>query len=93
MPSKKEPVLFRDVLQCFARFPKRDDTLSGIVQWWLLENRIEWAVAEVQAALNELVARQIVIEWSSADGQKRYKANPERRDELKALLKENVKRK
>jgi len=85
MPSKSEPFLFREVLQCFARFPERDDTLNGIVEWWLLENRIAWSVVEVQAALDELVARGFVIMWATGSGQKRYKANPARQTEIEEL--------
>jgi len=85
MRIKNEPVLLRDVLQCFARFPQREDTLSGIVEWWLMENRIEWCVVEVQAALDELVTQGFVLTWSSADGQKRYRANPKRQKNIQKL--------
>ena len=81
-----EPVLFREVLQCFVRFPQRHDTLQGIAQWWLLENRIEWAVAEVQAALDQLVARSLILTWRTADGQTRYKINAAAWASIEALL-------
>ena len=69
MSETHEPVLLREVLACFVRWPQRHDTLRGIAQWWLMEHRIEWAVAEVQAALDELVARSLVLAWRTADGQ------------------------
>jgi hypothetical protein len=85
-----EPALFRQVLQCFARFPQRQDTLQGITQWWLMENRIEWAVTEVQAALDELVARDLVVARRTADGQTRYKINATAREAIEALLLETI---
>lgn len=81
--------MLREVLECFARFPERHDTLQGITQWWLLENRIEWAIGEVRAALDELVARGLVIAWRTADGQTRYHANPSARAEITALVERN----
>jgi hypothetical protein len=86
MAVTNEPVLLRELLQCFARFPQRHDTLQGITQWWLLENRIEWAVIEVQAALDELVARDLVVAWRTTDGQTRYKVNPAHLPEIQALV-------
>ena len=88
MDVNYEPALFREVLQCFARFPQRDDTLQGITQWWLLENRIEWAVSEVHAALDALVARGLVIARRTIDGQTHYKVNPAARERIDALLRE-----
>jgi hypothetical protein len=85
MDFTNEPVLFREVLECLARFPQREDTLQGITQWWLMENRVDWAVAEVQAALDELVGRGFVIAWPAADGQTRYRANPDAQEQIEAL--------
>lgn len=84
--ANERPLLLREVLECFARFPDRQDTLQGITQWWLLENRIDWAIGEVRAALEELVARGLVIAWRTADGQTRYHANPEAREQIVALV-------
>ncbi len=92
MAVTNEPVLLREVLQCFARFPKRHDTLQGIAQWWLLENRIEWAVAEVQAALDELVIRGLVIAWRTGDGQTRYKVNLAAWEQIEALAHRTIPR-
>lgn len=89
MALTNEPVLLREVLQCFARFPQRQDTLQGIAQWWLMENRVEWAVTEVQAALDELLARGFIISWRTTDGQTRYKVNPDAWEEIEALVQES----
>ena len=86
MGAITEAVLFRDVLECFARFPHRQDTLQGIAQWWLMENRVEWAVTEVQTALNALVECGFVIARRTRDGQMHYKANPAARDAIAAML-------
>jgi hypothetical protein len=90
MVAKRNPILFREVLECFSRFPQRQDTLQGITQWWLLENRIEWAVAEVQGALDELVARGLVLAWRAGDGQTHYKVNPAAWEDIQVLVHPDV---
>ena len=92
MATTDEPLLFREVLECFARFPQRHDTLRGIAQWWLMENRVEWAVVDIQAALDELVARDFIVSWQTTDGQTRYKINPGCLDEVGTYLRNNVHR-
>lgn len=86
MSETHEPVLLREVLACFVRWPQRHDTLRGIAQWWLMEHRIEWAVAEVQAALDELVARSFVLAWRTADGQVHYQVNTAAQETIESLL-------
>ena len=92
MATTHEPILLREVLECFARFPQRHDTLRGIAQWWLIENRVEWAVADIQAALDELVARSFIVAWRTTDGQTRYKINPVYLDKVATYLRNDVHR-
>jgi hypothetical protein len=88
MRSKNKSILFREVLECFVRFPTRSDTLRGIVERWLVENRVFWVVSEVQAALDELVVKKIVNARRAADGQTHYRFNPAARGRVDALLEE-----
>jgi hypothetical protein len=44
------------VLAYLYRHPDAADTLDGIVNWWLPQQRYESACQRVQSALNELVA-------------------------------------
>ena len=83
---KSPPTLFREILECFALHGERQDTVEGIAEWWLLQNRIEWAVAEVKAALNELVSQRLVLERLGADGRAYYRLNRRRLKQVRALL-------
>ncbi len=66
--SDDKQLLEKDILAYLAKHPHARDTLDGIVQWWLLEQRIERTTAEVRAALAGLVARKLVKEVRRSDG-------------------------
>src|SRR2546428_5521867 len=76
---QSERSIRRGILDYLARHPEAQDTLEGIVEWWLLEQRIVWAIADVKMALQKLVAAELVLKRRSADGTIHYRANPEYR--------------
>ena len=84
--SKRVPALFCEILESLARHVDRQDTVEGVAQWWLLENRIEWTVAEVKAALSELVSQKLVLEKLGVDGRAYYRINRRRLQQVRALL-------
>ena len=43
-----------EILKYLVRHPQAQDTVEGIVEWWLMEQRIVNASAEVKVALAEL---------------------------------------
>jgi hypothetical protein len=55
------------------------DTVEGIAEWWLLEQRIRHVITEVKKALSELVAHGLVLERGSRDGRVHYRLNPRKR--------------
>ena len=55
------------------------DTVEGIAEWWLLEQRIRRVTKEVKKALVELVACGLVLERDGHDGHVHYCLNPETR--------------
>jgi len=66
------------------------DTLEGIAEWWLLEQKIERRTAEVKAALRELAASGLIVERRSSDGsQTYYRLNRRRADAIADLLKQH----
>lgn len=69
--------LANEVLAYLVEHPQAQDTLEGIVEWWLLEQRIREAVADVEAALNELVAKGFLVARQCGDGRTYYRLNLE----------------
>lgn len=76
----------QEILAYLIKHPRAQDTLEGIVQWWLLEQEIQYWIAKAQVALAELVARGLALERRGADGQTRYRINRRRIKEIRALL-------
>ena len=64
-----------EILEYLARHPQAQDTVEGIAEWWILEQRVHASSAEVRAALDRLVARGLVSAQSSQDGRVFYRAS------------------
>lgn len=76
-----------DLLAYLAEHPDAEDTLEGIMEWWLLEQRIKHWTAEVQGALDELVAEGFVLGRPDSAGRTHYRINREKVKDVNALLK------
>jgi len=63
-----------------------EDTLEGIVEWWLLEQRIRQQTVTVQDVMAELVRQQFVLERLGHDARVRYRLNRRKMKEITALL-------
>lgn len=53
--------LAQRILRYLEDHPNARDTVEGITEWWLLQNEIQQRLAEVEAALGELVQSGLVI--------------------------------
>ena len=74
------------LLRYWIQRPEALGTLEAIVEWWLLEQRICWATAEIRRVLSALVARGFVVERQQSDGRICYRLNPEKKEEIRAWL-------
>jgi len=68
-----------EILSYLSAHQDAQDTVEGIAEWWLLEQRIRHVLAEVKKALVELVAHGLLFERMGADGRLRYRLNPRKR--------------
>ena len=80
--------IVHEILAYLAEHPYFSDTLEGIVEWWLLERRIEHGIATVKEALAELVAKGLVLENKTRDERTHYHINRRKHGEIQALLKQ-----
>jgi hypothetical protein len=81
--SCEQPIA-EEILGYFASRPDAQDTLEGIVEWWLLEQKISVQSARVKEALAGLVAEGLIIERQAGESRSLYKLNRRR---LKTVLK------
>ena len=84
-PSEISRTLF-DILAYLADHPKAADTIEGIAQWWLLEQRIRQQIPVIEKALGVLVEKGFVLEQSARNGRTRYRINQRKHTQIKSFL-------
>jgi hypothetical protein len=62
------------------------DTFEGIVEWWLLEQRIRERAAEVREVLVDLSDRKLIVERTGRDARTRYGINPRKVKTIRAMI-------
>lgn len=75
-----------DILAYLADHPEADDTIEGVAQWWLLEQRIRQQIPVVEKALAVLVEKGFVIEQGGRNGRMRYRINWRKQKQIKTFL-------
>jgi hypothetical protein len=73
------------ILAYLAEHPEARDGLEGIMDWWLLEQKIRYEMRVVKEALSELVEHRLIIEEKADRRPPVYHVNPERVGEVKEL--------
>ena len=87
---KDESKIGNEILAYLVDHPKAQDTLEGIVEWWLLEREIRFETTRVKEALSDLVARGLILEKKGSNSQIHYRLNQSKYKELQQLLKQKV---
>jgi len=77
-----------DVLSYMLENAAAQDTLEGIVEWWLLEKKIQHNTAEVKSVLDELSEKNLIVEFKAPDSRVRYRINRNKKTEIVAFLNE-----
>ena|ERR1044071_1768843 len=86
LPAQPPRLLTRELLEYWMRHPDAASTVEAMVEWWLLEHRIEQATSEVRSVLSELVANGFVVKRQEADGRIYYRLNREKAAAIIAWL-------
>lgn len=76
------------VLSYLVEHSAAKDTFEGIVEWWLLEQKIKRDMIEVKAVLDDLAAKKLILEHKTSDKRIYYRVNRRKEKEILALLKE-----
>ena len=83
----KAPLAY-EILAYLLEHPEAQDTLTGIVEWWLLEQHITRQTTHVKAALAELLAQELLQERTGSDFRVHYRINQDKYQEIRTLLKQ-----
>lgn len=76
------------ILGYLVENPNAQDTLEGIVEWWLLDRLTRSNAARVKDALEKLVTTGLVLERRGKASRTYYKINRRKLKEISALLSE-----
>ena len=80
----------RAILEYLARNPMAQDTLPGIIEWWLLDHQIRMRTAEIKRVVDDLVAEKLILKRRGSDLQHHYRINPRRQRRIAALIEERA---
>jgi hypothetical protein len=80
------------VLKYLAENPNAQDTLEGIVEWWLLDRLTMSNINKVNEALALLVAEHLVLERKGKESRTYYKINSHKLKEILERLQSVSKR-
>jgi len=90
MTEKSE--MAAEILEYLAEHPDAQDSLEGIVEWWLLERRLKRKTQLVKEVLADLVSQGLVQQSQNRDAPSRYRLNPSRAGEIQGLWKKGEKK-
>lgn len=77
----------RRVLEYLAERQDAQDTLEGIVEWWLVKQQIVEQTATVRGVLDELVTEGLLVARADSVARKFYSLNRQRADDISTYLK------
>ncbi len=86
MYERRRSHVARAILDYLRKHPDAQDTLAGITQWWLPDQRIKTRTAIVKQALTDLVGRGFVLVRKRTDAQLHYRINGHRLKEIESFL-------
>lgn len=84
----EKPEIAYEILAYLSENPDAQDTLEGIIEWWLLERRIRSETRNVKEALARLIADGQLVERTGKDQRIHYRVNRRRLAGIKRLLKQ-----
>jgi hypothetical protein len=76
----------RDILAYLSAHARAQDTFDGIVEWWLLDQKIKRETRQVQKVLDELVAQELISLREAKDSRTHYRINKRKVKDIRAVL-------
>jgi hypothetical protein len=86
--TNDEPDIAYHILAYLHANPEAQDTLEGIVEWWLLDQKISHNTELVKRALVDLTEQGLITARMGMDSRVRYGIDRERREEIESLLRD-----
>lgn len=74
------------ILAYLSANPDAGDTLDGIVEWWLLRQRLKFETRNVSEAVAKLVSEGLIEEHEEADSHIIYRLNSSKDQVIRNML-------
>ncbi len=81
-----ETDIARDVLAYLSEHPLAQDTLEGVVEWWLLQQHVQRWTPRVEAVLAQLVSEGLLLEHKDHDKRSHYQLNQSNLEAIREFL-------
>lgn len=88
MYEKRRSHIARAILDYLCKNPHAQDTLSGIAEWWLPQQQVKTNSTTLNEALNELVAKGLILQSKGEDTHIHYRVNNRRLGQIAVMLKQ-----
>jgi len=89
---KLDPIEQREVryhiLAYLCDNPNAGDSFDGIVEWWLLHQKIKFETQNISEAVRKLVAEGLIVESEASDSRITYRINKIKGKDIQAIVSE-----
>ena len=79
-PNREQREACYHILAYLVDNPDAGDTFEGIVEWWLLHQRIKFETRTVSAAVAKLVDEGLIVEEKGSDSRVVYRVRRDAQD-------------
>lgn len=84
-PTEQREVRYH-ILAYLCDNPDAGDTFDGIVEWWLLHQRIKFETRNISEAVRKLVAEGLLLEDEGSDSRVTYRINEIREEDIQSIV-------
>jgi hypothetical protein len=85
--SQEESKIAFLLLKYLQKTPDARDTLEGIIEWWLFQERIDLSSQRVKNVLSYLIAEKVMRTRIFNNQRICYELNPEKKSDLGLVIK------
>jgi hypothetical protein len=86
MNEDKRSDIAQAILEYLLEHPDAQDTLAGIAEWWLPEEKAKTRLPIIKDAVDQLAVEGLVLERRGKDSQTHYRINGQRLQEIEKLV-------
>ena len=85
-PIEQQREVRYHILAYLCDNPDAGDTFDGIVEWWLLHQRIKFETRNISEAVRKLVAEGLIVEGEGSDSRITYRVNHTRGQDIQTIV-------